>query len=158
FAMRTSRLDEVWVRLHLSLDLLIVDAHSTRVLTGELLAYYQNPEAELPELTLSFRDYVCAVAAARDGNRYRAARQYWADRLPDLPPAPALPLRAYPEELVAPRFERLVAELEPLDWSALRRWAASVSVTPSALLCAAYAQVLGMWSATTRFTLNLTTF
>ncbi|CPV55666.1 non-ribosomal peptide synthase/amino acid adenylation enzyme [Mycobacteroides abscessus subsp. abscessus] len=158
FAMRTSRLDEVWVRLHLSLDLLIVDAHSTRVLTGELLAYYDDPDTELPELTLSFRDYVCAVTAARDTDVYRQARRYWADRLPELPPAPALPLRRFPEELATPRFERLVAELPPQDWSALRTLAGGVALTPSALLCAAYAQVLGMWSATGRFTLNLTTF
>lgn len=158
FELRTHRIDEARTRLHLSLDLLIADAHSTRVLTGELLTLYHDPAADLPELTCSFRDYLLAMVEFRDSPAHRKAHRYWERRLPELPPAPALPLTARPEELVQPRFERLVTELEPADWSALRTWAATAGLTPSAVVCAAFAHVLGAWSSAPRFTLNLTTF
>lgn len=158
FELRTHRIDEARTRLHLSLDLLVADAHSMRVLTGELLTLYHDPAAGLPELTCSFRDYLLAVAEFRDGPAHRRARRYWERRLPELPPAPQLPLTARPEDLVRPRFERLTTELEPDDWSALRVWAAAAGLTPSAVVCAAFAHVLGVWSTAPRFTLNLTTF
>ncbi|GHE27192.1 non-ribosomal peptide synthetase [Streptosporangium violaceochromogenes] len=158
FELRTHRVDEARTRLHLSLDLLVADAHSMRVLTGELLTLYHDPAAGLPELTCSFRDYLLAMEEFRDGPAHRRARRYWERRLPELPPAPQLPLIARPEDLLRPRFERLTTGLEPDDWSALRAWAAATGLTPSAVVCAAFAHVLGVWSTTPRFTLNLTTF
>ena len=50
FEVRAARLSETRVRLHLSYDMLIGDAWSFELLRRELLIYYQQPAAELPEL------------------------------------------------------------------------------------------------------------
>ncbi|MFE7312363.1 amino acid adenylation domain-containing protein [Streptomyces sp. NPDC057555] len=158
FELRASRLDAVTTRLHLSVDLLIADAHSTRLLTGELLVLYHDPAAELPAPGCTFRDYVLAVEGLKDGPRHRRARRYWADRLAELPPAPGLPLLRRPAELTRPEFHRLHTELAPAAWQAVRTWSAAAGLTPSATVCAAFCEVLAAWSDSPRFTLNVTTF
>ncbi|WP_274918766.1 non-ribosomal peptide synthetase [Streptomyces sp. WZ-12] len=158
FELRASRLDATTTRLHISVDLLIADAHSTRILTGELLTLYHDPAAELPPLGCTFRDYVLAVEGLKSGPRHRRAQRYWADRLAELPPAPGLPLLRRPTELTGATFHRLHTELAPAAWQAVRTWSAAADLTPSATLCAAFCEVLAAWSDSPRFTLNVTTF
>ncbi|SES27047.1 nonribosomal peptide synthetase protein BlmIV [Lentzea xinjiangensis] len=158
FELRAHRLEGVITRLHLSIDLLIADAHSSRILTGELLALYHDPAAVLAEPGCTFRDYVIAVGELKESAQYRQDHDYWADRLAELPAAPGLPLLRRPEELGTPRFHRLQTEVAEDRWRAVRDWAASTGLTPSAVLCAAFSEVLARWSDSARFTLNVTTF
>ncbi len=158
FEIAASRLPGGRTRLHVSLDLLIGDAWSFRLLGRELALLYADPGTELEPLTLSFRDCVLAEAALHETEAYRRAFHYWRGRLASLPPSPALPLAQSPSSLAAPRFVRRRASLERDAWSRLKVRAARVALTPSSLLAAAYAQVLAAWSQSPRLTLNLTLF
>lgn len=158
FDLRTHRLDDDTVRLHLSLDLLIADAHSVHVLTQDLLGYYHDPGLQLPPLECSFRDYVLALRAQSQGEQHQRALEYWRGRLEELPPAPGLPLVRRLEELAEPRFTRLTTTLDAARWGRLRAWAAAAELTPAALVCTAFCEVLTAWSQTPTYTLNLTTF
>jgi amino acid adenylation domain-containing protein len=158
FDFRASRLPAGGVRLHLSMDLLIGDALSFRILERELLQLYRDPEASLPPLSLSFRDYVLADHALAETAPYRRALEYWRGRLETLPPAPELPLAINPAALERPRFTRRVAGLEPAIWRRLKQRAHRAGLTPSVLLLAAFSEVLAAWSKSPRFTLTLTLF
>ncbi|WP_136520702.1 non-ribosomal peptide synthetase [Cellulomonas telluris] len=144
-------------RVHLSVDFLVADASSWGVLAPELTALYADPDAELPAVGLRFRDYVLAERARVGGPAYRRAEEYWRSR-GDLPPGPALPGPAGPgpAQPRAPRFRRRAAEMPAAAWAAVRATAAAEGVTPNALLAAAFAEVLSGWSATSRFTLDVT--
>ncbi|MEU3624240.1 hypothetical protein BS329_35280 [Amycolatopsis coloradensis] len=153
FELRASLLAEGRTRLHLSVDTLIADGESLRVLLRELVAVYRGDLDPVP-LGLTFRDYLLAQRVD-DESRDRALA-YWRDRLDTLPAAPELPVR---REVAGPtRFVRRAAELDAATWTTLKARAARLRVTPSALLLTAYAQVLGTWSVRDRFTLNLTLF
>jgi amino acid adenylation domain-containing protein len=158
FDFRASRLPAGRVRLHLSMDLLIGDALSFRILERELLQLYRDPEAPLPPLSLSFRDYVLADHALAETAPYRRALEYWRGRLQSLPPAPELPLAINPATLEHPRFTRRTAGLEPAVWRRLKQRAHLAGLTPSALLLAVFSEVLAAWSKSPRFTLTLTLF
>jgi amino acid adenylation domain-containing protein len=158
FEIRASRLDEQRTRLHLSLDVLMSDARSFNILFDELRQIYEDPECSLPALNLSFRDYVLAAATLPDAGAWLRARDYWLNRLPTLPPAPDLPLATSPSSVKEVRFKRRTARLEAVAWSRLKARAGLAGLTPSALLLAAYAEVLGVWSKSPRFTINLTLF
>ncbi|HYO13133.1 MAG TPA: amino acid adenylation domain-containing protein [Thermoanaerobaculia bacterium] len=146
------------VRVHLSLDLLIADAWSFRILARDLAAYYGDPDTELPALEISFRDYVLAEASLRETAAWRRALDYWRGRLATLPPAPELPLAKSPAAVVSPRFVRRRGRLDRAAWERLQARARQAGVTPSALLLAAWAEVLGAWSRSPRLTVNLTLF
>ena len=155
FEIRVSRLGRV-DRLHLSFDMLIADAASLLLLARELAALYEDPRVVLPELGLTFRDYLQAERSSAAAETIEGSRSYWRSRVPTLPPAPELPLARSPAEIGAPHFKRLQGSLEPTLWGALKARASDAGLTPSALLCAAYAEVLGRFARSPRFTLNLT--
>jgi amino acid adenylation domain-containing protein len=158
FEIRVHVLPGGLVRLHVTFDLLITDADSLALLGRELAILYQDPSAPLPPLEISFRDYLLAELALRDTPHYARAREYWLRRLDDLPPAPELPMVARVEALQNPRFRRLQDDLDRAMWRDLKARAAKLGVTPSAILLAAYAEVLKTWSGSSRFTINVTTY
>ncbi len=145
------------VRICVSFDYLIADAWSNRLLTREMQRLYLGFEPP-PPLSLSFRDYVLAELALRETGRYRRARAYWLKRLEDLPPGPELPLVQSPSALTRPIFRRRRGGLPADAWQSLRRRGLRAGITPSALLLAVFAEVLGAWSKTPRFRIVLTLF
>ncbi|MEV6815288.1 amino acid adenylation domain-containing protein [Micromonospora sp. NPDC051296] len=158
FAVAATRLDDNLTRLHLSVDLMIADAWSFHILRHDLLLLYAEPDADLPALTCTFRDYVVALGQLHRHPVRQQAQRYWRDRIPHLPPAPALPLTGELSHLERPHFVRVEDRLAPATWRALRAAAARHQLTPSGLLCAAFAEVLAMYTQKGRFTLNVTTF
>ncbi|MFE9017891.1 amino acid adenylation domain-containing protein [Streptomyces sp. NPDC007808] len=160
FDVRISLLGGGRARIHLCLDFLVADAWSYfQVLVPDLVTYYADPDAELPPLELSFRDYVLAVGSSlRDSELYRRSEWYWRDRLATLPPAPALPERPDDAPALPVRFERLSHVVPAELWDRIQERAGERKVTPSGVLAAAYAEILGRASGQSRFTINFPLF
>lgn len=155
FEIGTTRLDDRHTRIHIAVDLMIADAPSIRQLLGEWLAVdAENDPGPLPEVT--FRDYVLGLEAVGDSAGFRAARDYWLERIAELPPAPELPLRTPMESVAAAQFSSRSFELSGERWARLRQRALASGLTPSMVLCWAYAATLRTWSASDDFTLNVT--
>jgi surfactin family lipopeptide synthetase A len=146
------------VRLHISIDLLISDARSFQILIDDMSQLYENPEKPLPELDLTFRDYIEASEKLQDRETHTRARAYWQKRLETLPPAPDLPLAINAETLRTSQFVRRQVRLEPQLWKLLKERAAKAGLTPAGILMGVYAEILGVWSKRPRFSLNLTLF
>ncbi|MGD2184362.1 amino acid adenylation domain-containing protein [Lusitaniella coriacea LEGE 07167] len=158
FEICATLMDERRVRLHLSFDALIADLGSGEILFRELYDLYQNPDRELPPLSVSFRDYVYALEALKETELYQRDLNDWQQRLPELPPAPDLPLAKPLATLDEVRFHRRTHRLSSELWQPLKQRASRFNLTPSGLLAAAFAEVLAAWSSKPRFTLNLTLF
>ncbi|WP_067463324.1 non-ribosomal peptide synthetase [Nocardia amamiensis] len=131
--------------LHVSVDLLIADFASVQLLVGELLAVLRGET--LPEIDISFRDYVIAERAIRDTPKYAEDRDYWLRRADTLPAAPDLPVTG---SAAAPRFHRLQQRIP-----SLRETASAHGITTSALVLAAYAETIGRFSRTKHFAINM---
>ncbi|MBI4662865.1 MAG: amino acid adenylation domain-containing protein [Verrucomicrobia bacterium] len=158
FEFRLSRLDDRVSRLHISIDLLIADAWSFEILFRELAQLYQQPQSELAPLELSFRDYVLAARGIESTEAFRRSRDYWLERLPQLPPAPELPQKQNPAAVARPRFVRRERRLDAALWRRLKTRAGKADLTASGILLAAYSELLAVWSKSPRFTINLTLF
>lgn len=158
FDIRVSLVGGDRVRLHISLDVLILDGLSLYLIFQEWRRFYEEPDWSPAPLTLTFRDYVLHEQATRATPRYTADEEYWLGRLDTLPDAPQLPLHKQPAQVERTRFTRRQARLTPERWSALRNAAQRRGITPSAVLMAAFAEALRLWAAQPDFTLNLTLF
>ncbi|MFD3584797.1 amino acid adenylation domain-containing protein [Streptomyces sp. NPDC058683] len=152
FEVAATRLDD-GLRIHLSVDSLIADFSSGRLLFDDLSRFYCEPDAGPPAPARSFRDHVHAETRRRDTPEYRRAYDYWWRRLPELPPAPQLPARSAAVDV--PHFERRDTVLSAGTWQGLKERAGRAGLTPSALLLAVYAEVLAVWSNSRHFTLNV---
>jgi amino acid adenylation domain-containing protein len=158
FEVRATRLDQRRWRLHLSLDMLIMDGFSIGLFQRDWFRFYSRPEDEPAPIEVSFRDCVLAEQRQQGERRFEADKEYWLDRLDRLPPGPELPLAVQPRQLSRPAFTRHHARLSAEHWTAVKETARSRGLTPSAVLIAAYADVLRRWSKRPELTLNLTLF
>jgi pyochelin synthetase len=157
FDLRLTRLAE-HDRLHISLDLLMVDLASVAVLFSEWSALYRQPELQLPPLDVSFRDYVLALEQARDTPQYARSLEYWTDRAETLAPPPELPLARSPASVHKPVFTHREHRLAPDAWRRFQDNARGWGLTPSAALATAFSEVLALWAGGSQFMLNLTLF
>lgn len=142
-------------RLHVDMDMQAADAVSYRNVMADLAALYRG--VELPELGYTYREYRARHVASTPPPREDDV-QWWADRMPDLPEPPALPLVPRPEQRNPLRNIRLwhvfdVAARDALFAAAHRR-----GITPAMAVAASYSNALARWSTSSRFLLNLPMF
>ncbi|MGB8955438.1 MAG: amino acid adenylation domain-containing protein, partial [Tumebacillaceae bacterium] len=145
-------------RLFVGLDALISDGSSFDRIAREMMAFYQDEQTELPELDITFRDYINSYKQFKNSDTYQEDRAYWLDQLDSFPSAPALPLMASPAEVGVPTFTRLTKTFPKSAWDRLKANARRNNVTSSALIATAYASVLAYWSNQQRLAINLTVF
>ncbi|WP_316524177.1 non-ribosomal peptide synthetase/type I polyketide synthase [Kitasatospora brasiliensis] len=158
FDIRASRLDDTTTRLHVGADALTMDAWSTSVVFAEWAAAYQGDHDRLPDVAITFRDYVLALRALEDTPEHAASLKYWRERIKTLPAGPELPQGTDPALIERPEFTHRSVTLDAEQWARFKERAAAIGVTPSAAVCTAYAQVLGAWSKSSSFTLNVLFF
>jgi len=125
FDLRISKLSAHHHRLYWSFDGLVLDGFSQQVLIHELMTVLAEPEAELPELGITFRDYVVGLEALVQSEVYRTSEAYWLARIDDFPGPPELPLAVDPSKIAQPRFVRREFRLPAAQWSGLKRAAPS---------------------------------
>ncbi|SFK44601.1 non-ribosomal peptide synthetase [Falsiroseomonas stagni] len=155
FDIRATRFGAT-TRLHLSFDLIALDAASIHALRQEWGLLYENPDATLSPIGISFRDHVLAEIAFRDSAAYRRDLAYWNARR--LPPGPDLPLLGDMADGTRRPFRRHRAILPRDQAEALRREARAHGLTLPTLLAAAYAETLAAWARQDRFCLTVTAF
>jgi amino acid adenylation domain-containing protein len=143
------------VRLHLRFALWIMDGWSLRVFLDEILTLADDPEATLPPVGIPFARYVRARQEARRTPRHARALDYWRNRLPSLPQAPAFPFATAVAEAGPPRFRHLHRRFAPEVWAKFSNRANEIAVTPSMALCAVYAEALARFSGVDILTLTV---
>ena len=156
FDVRATIVSASRLRLHVNLDLLVVDAWSIFLFFKEWSQLYENPDVTLPGVRISFRDYVIAGEQRQNSDAYRKSQSYWMDRIPALPGPPDLPLRSDAAARQSPSFTRRESRLKKERWQKLKAAARDRGLTPSGLLLALYSEVLARWSSSPRFSVVVT--
>ncbi len=140
--------------LLMSLDCWAFDGRSAQIFMADFAALYADLETTLPATELSFRDYVLGLEAEQKTKAYADSLAYWQKRVTTLPAAPHLPRRSSAAE-GPPRFVRHAHRIPAPVHRALKDAAAGRGVTLANVLIGCYAEVLGRWSGTAHFTLNI---
>jgi len=144
--------------IHVSMDLLMLDVRSNQILFRDLDLLYAGRGSDLPNIPISYRDYVIAEQQNINSHTFERAKNYWLDRIASFPLAPDLPLAGNPANIHAPKFKRHLAVLDLATSEKLRERTSQHSVTLSVLLLAVYGLILSRWSKDSCFALNLTMF
>jgi mycobactin phenyloxazoline synthetase len=152
FELAVSLLPGQRSRLHVDLDMQGADAMSYRTLMADLATFYLG--GRLSELDYSYSDY--RRSADPHGPRHDADRDWWAQRVPQLPDPPALPQLAEPSS--APKSTRRWHWLDPTTRDALFGAARARGITPAMAVAGSFANTLAAWSSSARFLLNVPLF
>ena len=154
--IRASLLDHQRTRLHVSISLLLVDGRSATILTAEAVELYQNPDALLPPIELTYRDCIMALNEFEQAGLYQRSFAYWKQRVATLPPAPELPLVKRPGDVKKARFVSHSTQLDAHTWQRLKTFAMHQGLrSPIAVLYTAFVEVLATWSKTPHFTIAM---
>lgn len=152
FELTVSLLPDGSARLHVDLDMQAADAMSYRTLMADLATAYRGEP--LAELGYTYRQYRQATAGRTPDESHR---QWWAERIPDLPDPPKLPQPAgVPSD--PRRSTRRWHRLDPATRDALFGHARAHGVTAAMVLAASFSHTLACWSDEARFLLNVPLF
>jgi yersiniabactin nonribosomal peptide synthetase len=158
FSVQVSQLTNDVSRLHISFDLLMIDAWSGEMMLREIFkAYYDKP---LSRPAFTFREYLEAEQRwldERDGYR-RRAEKYWDSRLEEMPDAPRLPVLREFQSVETPHYRRWRYALSGSEYAVLSAQAKKYHFTPSAVFCTAFMKALSGYSENKDLTLCLTLF
>ncbi len=143
------------LRLHIRLNLWLIDAISEQILIAELLELCQFPDVKLPPVLGTFRGYVESTEADQCKSSVTSARAYWHDRLSTLPLGPMLPLKCSTDEIGKPFFSHFAHAIEATEWTNFLAEANRHRLMPNSAILAAYATILARWSKHRHFTFTL---
>lgn len=143
-------------RLHLDVDMLAADAMSYRRILADLAAYYAaDTDDALPPIGYTYREY---LAARRSRQAAAEHRQWWQQRLGDLPGTPELPTVEETERVDPTRSIRRHHWLDAERKKRFESAAFGRGLTPAVLLATLFGEVIAQWSQTQRFLLNVPLF
>ncbi|MGW1741619.1 amino acid adenylation domain-containing protein [Nocardia sp. NPDC001965] len=143
-------------RLHLDVDMLAADAQSYRRILDDLAQLYDTDSESLEPVGYTFRDYLGDKERRAADNT--ADRDWWAERLADMPDIPALPVVPETERADPTRSIRLHHWFDAETRARLQRRAHGNGVTPAVALATVFAEVIARWSVRQRFLLNVPLF
>ena len=158
FEFKGYKLDDGKNYICMGIDLMIADGGSFKIFGDELRRLSENPDLEFEELKFTFRDYINALKEFKTSPVYLEDKKFWKDKLSEFPLAPMIPLKKDPSLVKKPYFKRKKSIIKKNDWDLLKKKARENNVTPSALLCTVYSEVLAHWSNQSDMAINLTVF
>ncbi|CAF1439300.1 unnamed protein product [Adineta ricciae] len=150
--------NEFYKRLHIGLDLLVLDLWSIKLIMSEWNQLYFMSNAPLNTINLSFQDYVLTQRQFKNTTTYKMDKKYWLDRLNSFPSGPNLPLQCLPNELHIQRHCNSSLTLDKSIWQKLKQRISNHKWTSVNFLISIYAIVLSKWSENKHFAFNLPIF
>ncbi|QVM98995.1 amino acid adenylation domain-containing protein [Pseudomonas sp. SORT22] len=141
--------------LHCSVDFTLIDYASLQLLLVELSQRYLEPNRHWPVLEATFRDYLQHEQQSRESAAWQSDKAWWLARLESLPGRPDLPL-SDDAGITSRRFQHHHASLSVAQWNALCALASAQGLSAAGVTLAAFAEVIGRWSQSADFCLNLT--
>lgn len=140
--------------IHFDIDLLVADLKSIGIVLNDLATLYsKNYLPELPD-NVNFMNYI----ANTNQSDYVKDREYWNQKIDDMPGMPELPICKKIIQIKKPVFKRRNFLLDENKWRRLLELCAFRQVTPAMVLLTLYAEVLGKFSNSSRFLINVPFF
>ena len=144
-------------RMHMEIDLLVCDVQSFGIILRDFAAFYLRKELPPVQKEWNFAQYLKEHREKTKAETERA-RDYWMNRIPDLPDGPVLPGRKKRATLEQLKFHRHAAHISREETEILTEKAAAFGVTPAVVLLTAYGVVLSKWAENKHFLMNMPMF
>ena len=157
FDLQLSLLPDGRHRLHVNIDLLVMDAASFTLFFEDLAALAAGSDLPAPAGDYDFRSYLEQRAVRTVEDRARAI-DHWRERMDALPEAPDLPLAIEPASLKRVHTTRRRFTIDKPQWATFGARAGSHGITPTMAIATCFGIVLSRWSGQDRMLLNMTLF
>lgn len=144
--------------IHFSLDMLIADFVSAKVILNDLDKFYYEELNGDNSLNILYKDVISFLEKKKETPSGIAKREkdkeYWKNKILDMNGSPELPINKNTD--YKNRFIQKKCFIEKDHWEKIIDNAKKRGVTPSNALMAAYLQTIGLWSKKSSFCINVT--
>ena len=138
------------------IDMLIADGISILMILNEIAELYCGEKKN--ELTYTFEQYVKDLRKNRRNDIYESAKEYWKAKIPEIAPAPKLPLQMKLSKVTSMKTKRKSIALDHTSWKSYTKICEKNDIRPTFGFMTAFAYVLSKWSNQCALTLNVTLF
>lgn len=146
----------------MNIDHMLVDGYSYMQVFDELFNTYDRMVLgepwELPEVGMTFGDYVRVENLRQRTQEYKNALEFQLELFKDLPPKALLPAKRNPALLKEVYFDTFYQEIQPEIIEGLNTIAASEQISLNALLFAAYFKLMNLWCHQDDLIINMPVF
>ncbi|WP_162926094.1 non-ribosomal peptide synthetase [Chryseobacterium aurantiacum] len=158
FHFEVSKAHSAETILHLSVDLLLLDAWSADLLMKEIIKAYQGQKVQKPGYTV--KQYITDEKKWHLEHQQfiQKAEDYWESKLKDIPAGPALPFIKPLSEIENPQFRRYTFAVSDKAIEALTKKAGQYNLSATAVFATIFSKLLSHWSGGKALTLNMTLF
>lgn len=144
-------------RIHMCFDNTIFDGWSISLLLDEWGALYYDENTNLEELEITFRDYVLGMNHLKELEQYQKDKHYWTEKVEQMFPAPLLPINNNRRN-INNRFRHFEFSIAADLWNEIKKVAEENNISSTCVILTVYAELIGRWSESSKFTLNITRF
>ncbi|WP_150468583.1 condensation domain-containing protein, partial [Francisella sp. SYW-9] len=144
--------------LHISIDLILLDAQSRVKLMEYINLIYQDQSYKLPNYEICFKDYQDYVSNLKNSLWYKKDKLYWDKKVTTLPLRPDLSLNVDPTTVENPKFNINERYIDKQIWSRFKDKCANNAISPSAALLSLYGYIISRYSQSSDFLITLTVF
>lgn len=155
---RVSKLSERKAIIHFYVDALILDGWSYEAFHRELEELYNDETICLPELGVTYRDYVDFKKEFRKTEKYKQDKEFWMNRIEDLPEAAVLPEINDIDTISDKIGVQVECELDIETWRKIEKAAQQHNVTPFSVLFTSFILVVSRWNYKQRLLFNIPEF
>ncbi len=144
--------------LHVSFDLLLLDAQGRTKFFTELTQLYEKEDATFSKRSITFRDYQVYMGMLKSSPWYLAHKAYWREKVNQLPLRPKLLLACDPRDIEYPKFKLSKRQISADVWGRFKQKADDYGVSQAAVLLSLYGYILSRFSETSDFLITMTLF
>ena len=157
FTFEVSQFQDCYL-LHISIDLILLDAHSRQSLFVMMNAMYRDPDFKPSIPDISFKDYQDYYQLLKHSSWYQRDKSYWMRKIPQMPSRLTLPFKTSPELVEHPRFIDSTRYIDKALWQQFKSQARKYGVSYSSVLLGLYGSVLSYFSGYNEFLITMTLF
>ncbi|WP_428258377.1 amino acid adenylation domain-containing protein [Gallibacter sp. Marseille-QA0791] len=156
--VRVSLLGGERALIHFYSDGLIIDGWSLELLMRDMEYFYEDIARDMPDTPLLFRNYVEFMESRRHTAEYRKSEAFWLKKIPELPEAPALPMKQTGKGAETIEVCKHTGTLSKDEWNRFEAACRKFGFTSFTGLLTAFGEVVGAWSKKKDFCINVPTF
>lgn len=155
YDIRYVKMPQNKARIFISFDNIFFDGWSMFYIFRQWKQLYKAPGTTLETADFTFKEYVNSFLANQQSEAYEKDVRYWQEKIPNIHPAPELPVT---KDIKEEKFVRFQTMLAPDRWEALKQKIKKRNLTEPGFLMSLYAEVIARYSRHQTFSLNLTRF
>lgn len=141
--------------IHLYHDAMIVDGWSHEMLLSEADTLYQDINSKLPDINISFKNYVEYCNHIKCTDLYNSSKSFWKEQIKTLPDNPELPLIEDPQNLKEITSIQIKKMFTFDEWHEIECAAEFMKVSTFVLSLTAFCKSIARYSNKQSFIINI---